>query len=244
MFSSNTSIRKVAKYALLIVLFYENRNSAFFNTFRVCWNNTIMGQLKEFRYSSYKILQSASHRQRRGLAYSARVVKYWYKFPASVVTAPSVNVFKKGLEKVWTEVFPIPSKDWTLISQLPCSLPIPPAHHPLTALISICCPNPCSIYVVSSRIIHRCKLSYFHKICVFNYGSVLTYAKKASFTLFEKCSFLNDAILGYSRKVLQFHVFPLFNSTHKEISCCKVCFKTAPCWNRTTFQDETRVKIF
>ncbi len=26
--------------------------------------------------------------------------------PANVVTAPSVNVFKKRLEKVWTEVFP------------------------------------------------------------------------------------------------------------------------------------------
>ncbi len=46
----------------------------------------------------FKILQ--------GSAFSVRVVKYWNKLPASVVTAPSVDVFKKRLEKVWTEVFP------------------------------------------------------------------------------------------------------------------------------------------
>ncbi len=54
----------------------------------------------------YKVLQGASHRRKRGSAFSVRVVKYWNKLPASVVTAPSVNVFKKRLEKVWTEVFP------------------------------------------------------------------------------------------------------------------------------------------
>ncbi len=51
-------------------------------------------------------LQSSSHRRKRGSAFSVRVVKYWNKLPASVVTAPSVNVFKKRLEKVWTEIFP------------------------------------------------------------------------------------------------------------------------------------------
>ncbi len=54
----------------------------------------------------YKVLQGASHRRRGGLAFSVRVVKYWNKLPASVVTAPSVNVCKKRLGKVWTEVFP------------------------------------------------------------------------------------------------------------------------------------------
>ncbi len=53
-----------------------------------------------------KVLQGASHCRKRGSALSVRVVKYWNKLPASVVTAPSVNVFKKRLEKVWTEVFP------------------------------------------------------------------------------------------------------------------------------------------
>ncbi len=56
----------------------------------------------------FKVLHGASHRRRRGLAFSVRVVKYWNKLPASVVTAPSVNVFKKRLEKVYKEVFPHP----------------------------------------------------------------------------------------------------------------------------------------
>ncbi len=54
----------------------------------------------------FKVLQGASRLRKRGSAFSVRVVKYWNKLPASVVTAPSVNVFKKRLEEVWTEVFP------------------------------------------------------------------------------------------------------------------------------------------
>ncbi len=57
------------------------------------------------RGHSFKVLQGASHRRRRGPAFSVRVVKYYNKLPASVVTAPSANVFKKRLEKVWKEVF-------------------------------------------------------------------------------------------------------------------------------------------
>ncbi len=34
------------------------------------------------------------------------VVKYWSKLPATVGTAPSVNIYKKRLEKVCSEVFP------------------------------------------------------------------------------------------------------------------------------------------
>ncbi len=52
----------------------------------------------------YKVLQGASHRRRRGPAFSVRVVKYWNKLPPFDVTAPFVNVFKKRLEKVLTEV--------------------------------------------------------------------------------------------------------------------------------------------
>ncbi len=44
----------------------------------------------------YKVHQGTSQRRRRGSAFSARVVKYWNKLPISVVTAPSVNVFKVG----------------------------------------------------------------------------------------------------------------------------------------------------
>ncbi len=54
----------------------------------------------------FKVIQGASHRQSRGSVFSVRVVKHWNKLPASVVTVPSVNVFKKRLEKVWTEIFP------------------------------------------------------------------------------------------------------------------------------------------
>ncbi len=68
-----------------------------------------------------------------------RVVKYRNKLPASVVTAHSVTDFKKRLEKAWTEEF------------YTTPPPNPPAHHPLTVIIFICYPAPCSIkYVVSS----------------------------------------------------------------------------------------------
>ncbi len=54
----------------------------------------------------YKVLQDTNHRQRRGSAFSVRVVEYCNKLPVSVATAPSVKLFKTRLEKVWTEVFP------------------------------------------------------------------------------------------------------------------------------------------
>ncbi len=66
----------------------------------------------------FKILQGASHRRRRGSAFSVRVVKYWNKLSTSVVTATSVNVFKK-------KSFPISSIDWTLTTPLlACTPPI------------------------------------------------------------------------------------------------------------------------
>ncbi len=40
------------------------------------------------------LLQGVSHLRRRGLAFSGRVVKYWNKLPASVVTAASVIFFQ------------------------------------------------------------------------------------------------------------------------------------------------------
>ncbi len=58
------------------------------------------------RRHPYKVLQGASHRRRRGSKFSVRVVKYWNKLPASVVTDPSVNGFKKRPEKFYTDVFP------------------------------------------------------------------------------------------------------------------------------------------
>ncbi len=79
-----------------------------------------------------------------------RVVTYWNKLPTSVVTAASVKTCKKRLQKVWTEGFPhLPH--W-LSSHLANHLTSPSprtAHHPLI-VTSICYPNPCSVYVVSS----------------------------------------------------------------------------------------------
>ncbi len=53
----------------------------------------------------YKVLQGTSHRRRAGSAFSVRGVKYLNKLLASAVTAPSVKIFKKRLQKVKTEVF-------------------------------------------------------------------------------------------------------------------------------------------
>ncbi len=61
----------------------------------------------------YKVLQGASHHQRGGSAFSVMVVKYWKKPPP--FSAPSVNIFKKRVAKVWTEIFP----------HLPINLPPP-----------------------------------------------------------------------------------------------------------------------
>ncbi len=54
----------------------------------------------------YKVLHGVRHRRRIGLTFSVRVVKYGKELPASVVSASSGNISKKGLEKVWTDVFP------------------------------------------------------------------------------------------------------------------------------------------
>ncbi len=90
----------------------------------------------------YKVLQGASHRRRKGSAFSVRVVKYWHKLPASVVTAPSVSVFKKRLEKsLDRSLSPSPPLTEHSSPQFPTSH-IPPAHHPLTVIISICYPTP------------------------------------------------------------------------------------------------------
>ncbi len=65
----------------------------------------------------YKALQGPSHRRRRGSAFSVRVVKYWNKLPASVVTIPS----RKRRRKFGQKSFPISPIDCT-----PPHLPTPP----------------------------------------------------------------------------------------------------------------------
>ncbi len=94
--------------------------------------------------------QGASNHRRRGSAFSVMVGKYWNRLPASVVTAISLSIFKKGLEEVWTEAFPhLPHRLNThlLISLFP---PIPLACHPLAVITTIFYPTPCSVYVISS----------------------------------------------------------------------------------------------
>ncbi len=73
-----------------------------------------------------------------GSAFSVRIVRYWNMLPASVDTAPSVNIFMKRFDEVWIEV-------------LPGYVPKPPSPCTFTPpIISTFCPSPCSGYVASS----------------------------------------------------------------------------------------------
>ncbi len=69
-----------------------------------CWSKLVFSH--SHRGHPYKVLQGTSQHRRRGSPFLVKVVKYWHELPASVVTAPSVNIFKKSLEKVWKEMFP------------------------------------------------------------------------------------------------------------------------------------------
>ncbi len=107
---------------------------------------------RDLRGHPFKVLKGASRLRRRGSAFSLRIAKYWNKLPASVVTAPSVNVFKKRLEEVWTEVFPHPPLTEHSCPPFLYRPPpnFPPAHHPLTVIMSMRNPTPGFTYVASS----------------------------------------------------------------------------------------------
>ncbi len=47
------------------------------------------------RGHTYRLLQGPSRLRRRSGAFSVRVVKYWNRIPAHLVSAPSVSIFKK-----------------------------------------------------------------------------------------------------------------------------------------------------
>ncbi len=66
-----------------------------------CWSELVFLYpiRRGLRGNPYKVLQGTSHRRRRGVAFSAWVVKYWNRLPASVVTTPSVNVFKTSFNR-------------------------------------------------------------------------------------------------------------------------------------------------
>ncbi len=100
------------------------------------------------RGHAYKALQGTSLRRRRGSPFSVRVVKYWNNPPASIVTAPFVTIFKKRLEKVWTEALPYLPHRLKIHHHNSLTLP-PTARHSRTVPTFICYPNPCFVFVVS-----------------------------------------------------------------------------------------------
>ncbi len=91
-----------------------------------------------------------------------RVVKYWNKLSASVVTAPLVNIFKKRLEKVWIGIF-TDLPHW-LNTHFPNLLipPSPPAYRSLRATISIGYPTPFFLCGVSSGLLYTI-INYCHR---------------------------------------------------------------------------------
>ncbi len=57
------------------------------------------------RGHTYRLLQGPSRLRRRSSAFSVRIVKYWNRLPAHLVLAPSVYIFKKQLDRNWSEIF-------------------------------------------------------------------------------------------------------------------------------------------
>ncbi len=100
-----------------------------------------------------QVLQSARHRRTKGLAFSVRVVKYWNKLQASVVTAPSAIFFQESLDRSFSLSHPLTEHS------PPPPFPLPPAHHPLTVVISMCYPTPCFIYIYC---LFRPVVAYFY----------------------------------------------------------------------------------
>ncbi len=60
---------------------------------------------RSLRRSPHHVPQGKNHRWRSGSAFSVNVMEYWNKLPASVGKGPSVNIFEKRSDQVWTIVF-------------------------------------------------------------------------------------------------------------------------------------------
>ncbi len=68
----------------------------------------------------FKIIHGPSGLLRIKSSFSIRVVKYWNRLPIPIVTAPSVNSFKRQLDSVWEELFAeAPLSPVLLFSPLP-----------------------------------------------------------------------------------------------------------------------------
>ncbi len=57
------------------------------------------------RGHTYRLLQGPSRLQRWSGAFSVRVVKYWNRLLA--VLSPSVSIFKKQLDRQWSDAAPV-----------------------------------------------------------------------------------------------------------------------------------------
>ncbi len=53
----------------------------------------------------FKVLQGPCRRLRRKSSFSKQFVKYWNRLPTPILTAPSVNSFKRQLDSAWEELF-------------------------------------------------------------------------------------------------------------------------------------------
>ncbi len=58
------------------------------------------------RGHTHRLLQGPSRLRRRSGAFSVRVVKYWNRLPVHLILSPSVPIFKKQLDRQWSEIFP------------------------------------------------------------------------------------------------------------------------------------------
>ncbi len=58
------------------------------------------------RGHTYRLLQGPSRLRRRSSAFSVRVVKYWNRLQTPLVLTPSVSIFKRQLDRQWSEIFP------------------------------------------------------------------------------------------------------------------------------------------
>ncbi len=58
------------------------------------------------RGHTYRLLQGPSRLRRSSGAFFVRIVKFWNRLPAHLVLSPSVSIFKKQLDRHWSEIFP------------------------------------------------------------------------------------------------------------------------------------------
>ncbi len=58
------------------------------------------------RGHTYRLLLGPSRLRHRSGAFSVRVVKYWNRLPSHLDLSTSASIFKKQLDRQWSEIFP------------------------------------------------------------------------------------------------------------------------------------------